>query len=264
MFSEEYKVESSVFSSVRVREILQKSYSDLIGQTVEEPDRQEATTTDSSLCFGEVLPDGVSKMLDNEHLRASSSRILYDLGMGLGKLVMQAFLEYPSLEKIVGVELAYSRFKKAECAIAQLAENTPGDNVVWSLSKLENGTRLIENFKDPKRVKEDTKAIVRPKSRERTLEIRRGNLFHVPECKEADIIVCETKIRPVKFRELCLLLNTAKKGTRILTYENLDEVYQCAKIDTPWKRLPINTADDVFPASWCTQGTHFHLFEKIL
>ena len=53
-----------------------------------------------SLLFGEVLPDGVSKMLDSDHLDASNATVLYDLGMGCGRLCMQAFLEYPNLDLV--------------------------------------------------------------------------------------------------------------------------------------------------------------------
>ena len=52
------------------------------------------------LLYGEVLPAGVSRMLDARHLDASKADTLYDLGSGLGKLVMQAFLQFPNLKKV--------------------------------------------------------------------------------------------------------------------------------------------------------------------
>jgi len=276
MASEEKEVFLPVYGGARIREMLQKAYYNMFGMTVDDTDREVATKTDSSLCFGEVLPEGVSKMLDKDHLHASSAKVLYDLGMGLGKLAMQAFLEYPNLDKVVGMELAYSRCEKGKSALAQLAEITPSEDTSWKLTKLGDGTfkltetRTISDKHES--LHSDSKVVYKPQInpqsqekkivRERLLEFRRGNLFQATDCKDADIIVCETKIRPSKFKELCLLLNSVKKGARILTYEDLDEVYRVAKVEMPWRRLSSNTPDDLFPATWSAQGTHFHLFEK--
>lgn len=54
-----------------------------------EDDLAVAKTSHSSLLYGEVLPHGVVKMLDEEHLRAEQARRLFDLGSGTGKLCMQ-------------------------------------------------------------------------------------------------------------------------------------------------------------------------------
>jgi hypothetical protein len=254
-------------NSSQIREILQKSYLNLQGMHVESSDRETATNSDSSLCFGEVLPDGVTKMMDENHLRAQAATILYDLGMGLGKLAMQAFLEFPNLKKVIGVELAHTRAEKAKSALAQLAKMQPRSGVTWNLKQLEDGTcQLTETPVTKLAPSEDDSKISRnPKMsfEERILEFKESNLFTVTECKEADIVICETKIRQTKFGQLCLLLNSLRKGVRILTYEDLVEIYAVAKLESPFRRLVNNTQDDVFPASWCVQGTHFHLFEKV-
>jgi predicted RNA methylase len=39
-------------------------------------------------------------------------RTLVDLGSGLGKLAMQAFLSYPNLSRVIAVEFAPSRAEK--------------------------------------------------------------------------------------------------------------------------------------------------------
>jgi len=268
----EEEKDERVYSGTRIREILLKTYDNMFGMAVDDNDREAASKTDSSLCFGEVLPEGVSKMLDKDHLCASSAKVLYDLGMGLGKLAMQGFLEYPNLDKVVGVELAYSRCEKGKAALARLAEMTPNEGTSWALTKPEDGTfRLTETHTmlDSDSNQNDSKVVCRPGRsreektvRERILEFRRENFFQATDFKDADIIVCETKIRPSKFKELCLLLNSLKKGAKILAYENLDELYRTTKIEMPWRRLPTNTPDDLFPATWSAQGTHFHLFEK--
>jgi hypothetical protein len=54
-----------------------------------EADLAVAKSSQCSLLYGEVLPHGVVKMLDDDHLRAGDARRLYDLGSGTGKLCMQ-------------------------------------------------------------------------------------------------------------------------------------------------------------------------------
>lgn len=58
-------------------------------QCVTQRDREEASTSAASLLYGEVLPAGVAHMLDSDHLCAATAAVLYDLGMGTGKLALQ-------------------------------------------------------------------------------------------------------------------------------------------------------------------------------
>jgi len=66
----------------------------------------------AKLTFGEILHSGVSKMLDN--LGASKKKSLQDLGCGPAKVMLQAFLMYPNLTDVTGVELAKGRYLLAE------------------------------------------------------------------------------------------------------------------------------------------------------
>jgi hypothetical protein len=63
---------------------------------------------------------GITKLLSANYLNAHDATVLFDLGMGVGKLVMQAFLQYPNLKYVCGVELAASRFNIAEDALLRL------------------------------------------------------------------------------------------------------------------------------------------------
>lgn len=56
-----------------------------------EEDREAAASSRSSLLYGEVLPAGVSRILDADHLDAASASVLYDFGMGTGKLALQGW-----------------------------------------------------------------------------------------------------------------------------------------------------------------------------
>ena len=81
----------------------------LIGHACLSPEDQSlAAEHKCDLLYGEVLPEGVSRMFDTEHLDLNSARTVYDLGSGLGKLAMQAYLQFPHLDWVCGVELARS------------------------------------------------------------------------------------------------------------------------------------------------------------
>jgi hypothetical protein len=65
--------------------------------------------------YGELLPEGVTRMsllhvarkslfpfrFDAKHLDAAHATSLVDLGAGVGKLVLQAFLQFPNLQSVV-------------------------------------------------------------------------------------------------------------------------------------------------------------------
>lgn len=90
----------------------------------------------ASLLFGEISPEGVTKMFGEgrlkvklfihfvfvrtggryiytyTHIQGSESRRVVDLGMGCGKLVLQVWDEFPNLEHVTGIELAKPRFSQ--------------------------------------------------------------------------------------------------------------------------------------------------------
>jgi hypothetical protein len=44
-------------------------------------DKDKASGEGASLLYGEILPSGVTKLLDGGHLQAATARVLIDLGM---------------------------------------------------------------------------------------------------------------------------------------------------------------------------------------
>ena len=106
-------------------------------------DKATAMLASSSLLYGEILPagtpscvpsppsggltprvprdSGITKLLSYDYLCAGRAQVLFDLGMGVGKLVLQAFLQYPNLKYVCGVELAISRYNIAEQALLRMA-----------------------------------------------------------------------------------------------------------------------------------------------
>ncbi len=53
------------------------------------------------------------------------TRVLVDLGMGTGKVALQAFLQFGNLNRVVGVELSASRYAVGERALFRLVELLP-------------------------------------------------------------------------------------------------------------------------------------------
>lgn len=54
---------------------------------------------------GEILFTGVTRVLDRQHLNGETARSLVDLGSGCGRLCVQAFLQFPNIEQVLGVEV---------------------------------------------------------------------------------------------------------------------------------------------------------------
>ena len=122
-----------------------------------------AERTASSYLFGEVLPAGVSKMLDDEHLDAASARVMFDLGMGCGRLCLQAFLQYPNLSEVVGVELSSSRASVGMEALERLYEQQQDSKAVrWQLemsTRPPYATLSATNRRHNKQLKRETEQV---------------------------------------------------------------------------------------------------------
>jgi len=222
---------------------------------IQQQERDNASNQRSSLLFGELLPEGVTKMFDQEHLRAASSKILYDLGMGCGKLILQAFEEFPALEKVVGVELASSRYDLAHSNFNAFVKCTPGVKID---KKLSNKNRMVVEWTH------ETKS---GKPKTRVMEIERGNMWARTDAFEADIVVMETQIPETSHQTLCNFLFGMKSGARLLTYENVENLYAQQRssfaIPCPFDRLPNNDNEDRFFTSWAQKrGHHFHLWQR--
>jgi hypothetical protein len=221
---------------------------------VDERDKLEAQQAGSDLLFGELLVDGVSKCIDRLHMDASRAETLCDLGMGLGKLALQAWFMHKSLRYVLGVELARTRYSVGEQALLRLVELYPSQFKI-----------LFHEFIDPKRLR-----IAIQDQDGRILEFRKQDLFLVKDEGKngglcADIVITETHFPEATMIKLCQHLNGMKPGARLLTYENLTNLYGGSKIPMPFRQLSINIPEeDRFPTTWSTvRGHHFFLWEKL-
>ena len=248
----------------------------LIGHTILTPDDQSlAAEHKCDLLYGEVLPEGVSRMFDTEHLDLNSARTVYDLGSGLGKLAMQAYLQYGHLDWVCGVELARSRSSKGFEALRKLSKLrlAAGGTAAGLEATVTSG--IVEEGKDGMSVKltetiqsnvsSYSKCLGRTKKnkRHRYFELRCADLFTVTDAWQADVVICETKFPEEKYRDLAIYMSQMKPSVRVLTYEDLDVVYAYCHLPNPYVRFDNNHSNDRFYTTWAPNyGYRFHLWRK--
>ena len=130
-------------------------------------------------------------------------------GMGLGKVVMQAFLEYPNLQvclvnfcelvyiydnqRVVGVELARSRFLLGHRALQKLSQLHPFSSWRdWQFSFVD-GRRAIfsQRFFFLHFILNDSIECFRNVSKDqRALEFRNDDFMNCKDVFAADIVIC--------------------------------------------------------------------------
>lgn len=214
-----------------------------------EDDKDYSKSSKGSLLYGELLPRGVNKALGSKHLNAASARTLFDLGMGIGKVVIQAFLQYRNLEFVYGVELSAGRYLFAEDAALRMVSLFGTD--CFSVERVPGRSITI---------------IERPVDMEdipRVLKMECGNMLDVSNIEAADIVMLETDI-PMEFLvDMCTLLAGLKIGARTLTYLDLRKVWPLEGF--PFRQVPVNrSVADRFPTSWSVQrGHHFYLWSVV-
>jgi len=84
--------------------------------------------------YGEVTSLGVRQLAHAMNLSSSSDVVLYDLGSGVGRLVMQMALDFgPSLKTAIGVELSMERHEIASSILSEIAWIKPSlkDSVIF-------------------------------------------------------------------------------------------------------------------------------------
>ena len=141
---------------------------------VGEADAARAFAAGSSLVYGEMLPESLTQLWGALGIAAGAAEVLLETGMGTGKVALQAFAELPHLRRVVGVELAQTRYLAGEAALRRLADARPerfrlagGEPGMW--------VRLEE--------------LSLAEATARTLEFRCGDLLQIDpaEMAEADV-----------------------------------------------------------------------------
>lgn len=97
------------------RQIMNRIYKDICGFEIPKADEKAIKQSKGSPTYGEINHQALVKLLD--YLKLTSDDVLYDLGSGVGKVVLQTALLTP-VKKAVGVELSTNRHQDAELALA--------------------------------------------------------------------------------------------------------------------------------------------------
>ncbi|CAK0889231.1 unnamed protein product, partial [Prorocentrum cordatum] len=103
----------------------------------------EAAETSRPSTYGEVTPLGVRQIgraLGLDKL-AGEPAVFMDLGSGVGKLVAQAYLEWPAVVRAVGVELSHTRAASARAAWGDLSASGDAAELRAAAAALGSGPR---------------------------------------------------------------------------------------------------------------------------
>lgn len=99
------------------RALLRELYRDEFGYDVSEADEARVTAARSSSTYGELMPAAVEALC--RHLRLGPDDAFYDLGSGLGKVVLQLAMQAP-LRRCIGIELVGARHRVARRMLEQV------------------------------------------------------------------------------------------------------------------------------------------------
>lgn len=186
-----------------------------------------------------------------KRLNAYEASTLFDLGMGTGKVVIQAFLQFRNLDFVYGIELSNGRYSVAESAAISMVEILGRElyRVNLNPGKFVEITELRENGRN---------------RRERVLRMECNDMFSLDASvmNRADIVMLETDIPNHLQDNLSTLLTKMRDGAHALTYLDLRKI--CVHGTFQFRQLESNKSlSDRFPTSWSVQrGHHFFLWTK--
>lgn len=101
------------------RTLIKRLYKDIDGYGIPRTEEREVRENEGAPLYGEITFGGLQKLF--EHLSVKKNDVFYDLGSGVGKVVMQAALT-TSAARCVGVELSKTRNMQANQAL-ETAQN---------------------------------------------------------------------------------------------------------------------------------------------
>ncbi len=99
------------------RAIIERLYKNHSGYGIAAQEEEFIKSAGSSSTYGEITYEGAQQLIDEFHLRAKD--VFYDLGCGVGKFVVQVYLNTP-VKKAVGIELSKTRATNAGLVHRQL------------------------------------------------------------------------------------------------------------------------------------------------
>jgi len=219
---------------------------------------KEAADFGDNLTYGEMLPDGFTKAVGEQRLDVEGrgqgrqpAGLVLELGMGTGKLAMQCFLQCPSAGRVIGVELAESRYTIGAEAAKRLAALHPQELRVAEEGSAPDGEPWLR---------------LEPSGAEgpRSLELRCGDMFKVitdEEIAAAEVVILEVAFPDEMCFPVCELLKKCSTGCRLLIFYPLEQMWM-GPGDCPFHIWMSYRDDwDFFATSWQPfQGHPFYTY----
>ena len=186
--------------SSSLRASMRRLYRDISGYEIPRDEVRAIRERRGSPTYGAINFASVHKLIT--HLELGEDDVLYDLGSGVGKMVLQVAMAVP-LRKCVGIEMSPSRHQGARAALSRARE----------LGLL----------------------------RARECELVRGDFMEADLSDATVIYTCSTTFSDRLMRRLMLKLSTLTPGLRFITtrhpivrhgFEEVDEL----RLDMSWHR----------------------------
>lgn len=94
-----------------LQKLLDTLYGQISGYLIDTSDREMIEKNGGNATYGEITFSGVKTLIKELHLTAAD--VFYDLGCGVGKMVVQVYLDSP-VKKAIGIELSSKRHSDAQ------------------------------------------------------------------------------------------------------------------------------------------------------
>ena len=201
----------------------------------------------ANLMYGELLPAGLCKMLDAQHLsvplktEASTGgvELVLELGMGTGKIAMQVWLER-AVQMVIGVELAASRTVVGVEAMHSLCA-TQGDRFSMGSDGATDcagggaatATSTASRACSPPRASVVEGSTGTGAGADRRLDFRTGDMFDprvlaLSEIRAAQAVIIQTCVPSTLFLKLARLLMQLSLGCKVVLFDSVDTIWHHA------------------------------------
>lgn len=151
--------------------------------------------------YGEITYKGLKMLTDK--LKLTSQDVFYDLGSGVGKVVVQVFLDSPA-KKCVGIELSPTRYNHAQKVREQLVTVQPTKKAT----------------------------VKKPLKKERELQFRNQNIANADFSDATVVFMCSTCFSDQFMQDLTEKLAKLRKGLRVITLKELPQHPKFKHVET--------------------------------
>lgn len=184
----------------RLRRQIERLCEDYSGYLITGDDARAVRSTRGSPTYGEITVTSLARLI--EYLELTPNDVVYDLGSGIGKVVLQVAMT-TDIRRVVGIEMAQSRHQAATEILARARE----DGLL----------------------------------RVRDCQLRQGNFLHDPLADATVIYTCSTAFSEPFMRKLISRLSDLRPGLRLVSSRGLLEEGPFEQVDRllldmSWKR----------------------------